>query len=63
MTLALDDPRHGTTNGYSNLGCHCDRCKAAWAKDHLNYMHSSPEQQEKARLRERARRERRRTTK
>lgn len=25
----LDDPRHGTKNGYDNLGCRCDRCKAA----------------------------------
>jgi hypothetical protein len=26
-----DDPRHGTVNGYSNLKCRCDRCRAAWA--------------------------------
>jgi hypothetical protein len=26
---SLDDPRHGTYNGYSNLGCRCDDCKAA----------------------------------
>lgn len=25
------DPRHGTLNGYSNLKCRCDRCKAAAA--------------------------------
>lgn len=24
-----DDPRHGTANGYSNLGCRCDKCRAA----------------------------------
>lgn len=24
-----DDPRHGTHNGYGNLGCRCDPCKAA----------------------------------
>lgn len=24
------DPRHGTVNGYSNLGCSCDRCREAW---------------------------------
>lgn len=28
MTLAHDDPRHGTRHGY-NLGCHCDDCRAA----------------------------------
>lgn len=26
------DPRHGTVNGYCNLGCRCARCRAAWAK-------------------------------
>ncbi len=25
------DPAHGTANGYSNLKCHCDECKQAWA--------------------------------
>jgi hypothetical protein len=25
------DPAHGTPNGYSNLRCHCDECKRAWA--------------------------------
>ncbi len=29
--LAPDDPRHGTSNGYKNLHCRCDRCRAAWA--------------------------------
>lgn len=24
-----DDPRHGSLNGYDNLDCRCDRCKAA----------------------------------
>lgn len=28
-----DDVRHGTTNGYRNLGCHCDRCKEAQRVD------------------------------
>jgi hypothetical protein len=27
--LAADDPRHGTLNGYTNLGCRCDRCRQA----------------------------------
>jgi hypothetical protein len=26
-----DDERHGTKNGYNNLGCRCDKCKTAWA--------------------------------
>lgn len=30
--LSPDDSRHGTENGYSNLRCHCDRCKAAHAE-------------------------------
>lgn len=25
----LEDPRHGTQNGYVNLRCRCDRCRAA----------------------------------
>lgn len=28
-TLPVDDVRHGTWNGYANLGCRCDRCRAA----------------------------------
>ena len=31
--LPDDDPRHGTVNGYSNLKCRCDECRAAWAAD------------------------------
>jgi len=27
--LPADDPRHGTTNGYTNLRCRCERCCAA----------------------------------
>lgn len=30
--LAADDARHGTRNGYSNLGCRCDRCRVAHAE-------------------------------
>jgi hypothetical protein len=26
-----NDPRHGTANGYQNLGCRCPECKAAFA--------------------------------
>jgi hypothetical protein len=29
MTLAAGDPRHGTENGYKNLGCRCDACTTA----------------------------------
>jgi hypothetical protein len=29
MTLAPDDPRHGTRNGYGNLRCRCDACRVA----------------------------------
>lgn len=36
------DPRHGTPNGYRNLGCHCDDCKAANAKEQHRYMHADP---------------------
>lgn len=31
--LAPDDPRHGTTNGYGNLGCRCERCQEAHAAE------------------------------
>lgn len=36
--LADDDPRHGTPNGYGNLGCRCDECRAAHAANHAAYM-------------------------
>jgi hypothetical protein len=26
------DPRHGSNNGYSNLGCRCQHCRQAWAR-------------------------------
>lgn len=29
--LADDDERHGTTNGYVNLGCRCEACRESWA--------------------------------
>lgn len=53
--LAPDDPRHGTTNGYTNRGCRCQPCKDAWAINHRAYMDRHPEQREKARKREAAR--------
>lgn len=36
--LAPNDPRHGTANGYSNRGCHCQPCRDAWAAHHKAYM-------------------------
>lgn len=36
--LEPDDPRHGTTNGYGNLGCRCDRCREAHRINHNAYM-------------------------
>lgn len=31
LTIPLDDPRHGTANGYRNHNCRCDACRAAHA--------------------------------
>lgn len=36
--MGADDPRHGTTNGYGNLGCRCDACKEANRVGHAKYM-------------------------
>jgi hypothetical protein len=36
--LSPDDPRHGTTNGYGNLGCRCDACREAARVSHAAYM-------------------------
>ena len=52
----LDDPRHGTTNGYGNLGCRCDGCTEAWRVRHLTYMHGNPERMERHAEREMKRR-------
>lgn len=52
MALANSDPRHGTSNGYINLGCRCQPCRDAHAAKHREYMRTHPEQREKARLRE-----------
>jgi hypothetical protein len=43
-----DDERHGTPNGYNNLGCRCTPCTAANTEYHLAYMRRSPEQRVKA---------------
>lgn len=55
-TFAAADPRHGTSNGYTNLDCRCRRCKAAWRLTHRAYMHRDPEHLKKHAARERARR-------
>lgn len=36
--LPPDDPRHGTTNGYGNLGCRCGACREANRKNHQAYV-------------------------
>lgn len=33
------DHRHGTTNGYGNLGCRCPECTEAHRITHLKYTH------------------------
>lgn len=38
VPLADDDPRHGTANGYGNLGCRCAACRAAHAANHRAYI-------------------------
>lgn len=48
FVLSPDDPRHGTANGYNNLGCRCRPCTDAWNANHRAYMDRHPEQREKA---------------
>jgi hypothetical protein len=36
--LYPDDPRHGTPNGYGNLGCRCAACREANRVNHARYM-------------------------
>lgn len=36
-SLAFDDPRHGTYNGYRNLQCRCERCREANRLQMLDY--------------------------
>lgn len=41
--LPDDDPRHGTPNGYANLGCRCDLCRAAntdYAREYMRRVRS-----------------------
>ena len=46
------DPRHGTTNGYRNLGCRCPLCRAAQNDDLATYLDAHPEQREAHRARQ-----------
>lgn len=41
MSLAANDPRHGTYNGYSNLRCRCKACCAANTEQHRDWLHRS----------------------
>lgn len=36
--LPRDDARHGTTNGYNNLGCRCLVCRKASTEAHREYL-------------------------
>jgi len=36
--LAINDLRHGTTNGYTNQGCRCGRCRDAHSIAHQGYV-------------------------
>lgn len=38
-TLPAGDPRHGTDNGYNNLGCRCQRCRRAHTEAHTAWTH------------------------
>lgn len=44
-----DDPRHGTPNGYNNLGCRCSACRAAFAAYHTARRRADPRLQEQHR--------------
>jgi hypothetical protein len=46
------DPRHGTVNGYSNLGCRCPECRQAWTEYHYDYMHADEKRLENHRIRQ-----------
>lgn len=58
--LTHDDPRHGTSNGYTNLECRCQLCREAWAVAHWTYMHADPTRLERHRLRQQVYRDRKR---
>lgn len=48
--LPLTDPRHGTVNGYVNLGCRCAVCGYAWKGYHAKYVARHPEVNERKRI-------------
>lgn len=39
MTLPPEHPAHGTTTGYANHACRCQRCREAHREKHNAYMH------------------------
>ena len=45
--MAPDDIRHGTLNGYRNLGCRCQPCRDANTAAMRVYRHAHPEQSER----------------
>jgi len=53
VSLAPDDSRHGTYNGYNKHGCSCAECRAANAEYQREYR-KSPEAKARARSRSRA---------
>ena len=40
--LTAHDLRHGTINGYTNLKCRCDDCRAANARASADYVRRNP---------------------
>ncbi len=53
MEFEQSDERHGSYNGYANLGCRCPRCTEANRVNQVDYLVRHPEQREKNRLRTR----------
>lgn len=45
------DPRHGSRNGYNNLGCRCDACTSANSDYMYGWYHSTPQRYDKERER------------
>jgi hypothetical protein len=40
------DPRHGTVNGYTNLACRCDDCRAAQRRYQNDWGHRTGQHRE-----------------
>lgn len=51
-----DDPRHGTINGYNNLKCRCDRCRAANTEAVRKWREERPDLYQARRVRAKANR-------